>query len=229
MQRPELGAVPVYEVERAGGPIRIDGVLDEFDWLAARRLHLAKHSHKPEDGQPLRDRTQVAALWDDANLYLAFVVEDREIWATIRERDARLFPEECVEFFMDPDGDGRHYIEAQINSLGNIRDLLVDGSVKNPSYAQFDVMARWDFENLQKRVRIYREAGRDLGWTLEIAMPWKELSFSRCNWPPRPGQEMRINFYRYERPRSGPLELSAWSAVEDSFHNPSRFGKFVFR
>jgi hypothetical protein len=231
MEKQQLGTVPGYEVARASGTIRVDGVLDEFDWLVAPRLQLEKHAHKPEDGQPLRDRTQVAALWDDANLYLAFIVEDREIWATIRERDARLFPEECVEFFLDPDGDGRHYIEAQINSIGNIRDLLVDGSVKNPTYPQFDVMAGWDFAHLQKEIRIYRENGRDLGWTLEMAIPWKELSFSRRKWPPSPGQEMRINFYRYERPRSGsePLELSAWSAVESSFHTPSRFGRFVFR
>jgi hypothetical protein len=168
--------VPSYRVHRIFSPITIDGRLDEFDWAAAERIHFVKFSHIPEDHKSLRNDTQVAALWDDRNLYLAFVVQDQEIWATLRERDARLFPEECVEFYLDPDGLAEHYVEAQINSANNIRDLLVDGSVKKPTYAQFDVMARWDFQKLEKAVQIYRDRlGHDIGWTLEIAVPWSEF------------------------------------------------------
>ena len=224
-------AVPSYRVARASVPIRVDGILDEFDWAVAERIRFVKFGHEPEDGKPLREATQVMALWDNNNLYLAFLVQDSEIWATLTERDARLFPEECVEFFLDLEGDGRRYIETQINSLNNIRDLLVDRSMETPSYAQFDVMAKWDFQQLRKAVRIHRDRdGRDLGWTLEIALPWTELSFSRRSWPPRDGDELRINLYRYERPRSGqlPLELSGWSPVPASFHDPGRFGRFVF-
>lgn len=224
-------AVPVYHVHRASAPIRVNGTLDEWDWVVAERLRFIKFSHDPEDSKPLREETLVSSLWDDQNLYVAFIIQDREIWATIRERDARLFPEECVEFFLDPDGDGQRYIEAQINSMNNIRDLLVEGSVKNPTYAQFDVMALWDFRHLKKELRIYRDsAGRDSGWTLEIAIPWSELSFGRHTWPPRPMEQLRINFYRYERSRSGklPLELSGWSPVPDDWHDPAWFGRFVF-
>jgi hypothetical protein len=223
-------SVPIYQVHRASAPIRVDGILDEWDWVAAERLRCVKFSHEPEDSKPLREETLVASLWDDEYLYLAFIVQDREIWATISKRGDRLFPEECVEFFLDPDGAGEQYIEAQINSINNIRDLLVDGKVKNPSRNEFDLMARWDFQHLRKEVRIHRDiAGRDLGWTLEIAIPWSNLSFSRHAWPPKPGDELRINFYRYERSRTGklPLELSAWSPVED-FHDPVRFGRFIF-
>ncbi len=103
--------------------------------------------------------------------------------------------------------------------------------MQNPTYPQYDVMARWDYAHLEKAIRIYREGGHDIGWTLEIAIPWKEFAFSRHAWPPKPGDEMRINFYRYERARSGslPLELSAWSPVERSFHDPEHFGRFIFR
>lgn len=222
--------MPVYQVRRSSAPIQIDGVLDEWDWIAAERLQCRKFSHEPEDEKPLREQTQVAGLWDDKNLYLAFVIQDREIWSTIDEPGARLFPEECVEFFLDPDGTGERYVEAQINSRNNIRDLLVDGSIKSSGYAEFDRMALWDFRQLKKAMRIYEDdKGRHAGWTLELAIPWRELSFSRRTWPPQPGDELRINFYRYERPRSGdlPLELSAWSPVLD-FHDPSRFGRFVF-
>jgi len=222
--------VPVYRVHRASALIRVDGILDEWEWIGAERLRRLKFNHEPEDSKPLREETLIASVCDDENLYLAFIVHDREIWATINERDARLFPEECVEFFLGPDGTGERHIEAQINSLNNIRDLLIDGNVNNPSYPEFDVMAHWDFQHLQKEVRIYRDGdGQDIGWTLEIAIPWSELSFSRRTWPRKPRDELRINFYRYERSRSGelPLELSAWSPVRD-FHEPTRFGRFVF-
>jgi len=222
--------VPVYRVHRASSAIRIDGVLDEWDWILAEQLRYHKICHEPEDSKPLREKTFVASLWDDQNLYLAFVVQDREIWATVSERDARLFPEECVEFFLDPDGNGERYIEAQVNSINNMRDLLVDGSVKDPTYPEFDQMALWDFQNLEKAVHLYRGSlGQDIGWTLEIAMPWSELSFSRRKWPPKPGDELRINFYRYERSQRGelPLEQSGWSTV-NNFHTPGRFGRFVF-
>lgn len=226
-----MADAPVYHVRRTASPIVIDGRLDEFDWMAAERILFRKFRHEPEDEQPLRESTQVAALWDAENLYLGFIVEDSEIWTTIEQHDARLFPEECVEFFIDPGGDGRRYIEAQINSRGAVRDLLVDAAIAEPTCAQYDEMARWDFETLEMAIGIHRDRhNHDVGWTLEIAIPWSEFRFSQRRWPPRPNDELRVNLYRYERPRTGslPLELSGWSPVRHSFHEPSRFGRFVF-
>ncbi|MGC1967613.1 MAG: carbohydrate-binding family 9-like protein [Candidatus Acidiferrales bacterium] len=217
--------IPSYRVRKAPGPIVVDGRLQEENWQEAERFELQKVLRQSGDEQPLRARTHVAALWDEKNLYLAFEVEDDEIWATLREHDARLFREECVEFFIDPAGEGRQYIEAQVNSLNTVRDLLVDGTVIALGKAEYDAMARWHFKALRSAVEI-REGW---GWTLEAAIPWPEFSFSKRSFPPQPGDEMRVNCYRYERSRTGakPLELSAWSEVANSFHEPERFGRFI--
>lgn len=223
--------VPVYHVHRPACPIQIDGQLDEFDWIAADRLRLVKLKHVPEDGLPLRENTYISSLWDDQRLYIGFVIQDRDVWATLLDRDARLFPEECVEFFIDPDGDGQRYVEAQINSLNNMRDLLVDGSIQRPTREQYDLMAKWDFCHVDKAVKIFRDlSGSAVGWTLEIGLPWSELDFSHRTWPPRPGDTLRINFCRYERDSKCqlPLELSGWSDVGANFHSPNRFGVFIF-
>lgn len=201
------------------------------DWSLAAPIEFAKIRHEPEDDLPLRERTTVVALWDAHHLYLAFTIFDNEIWATITTRDARLFHEECVEFFIDPDGDGRRYIETQVNALGTVRDLLVDGTIADPTPAQYDRMAEWHFGALHSQVsKLKGEDDQVVGWRLQIAIPWAAFEFSRRSWPPQAGDELRINFYRYERPRSGAgsLELSGWSRVSGSFHQPDRFGRFIF-
>jgi hypothetical protein len=222
---------PVYRVARASAPIRIDGVLDEFDWNAAERLRFLKIKHAPEDDKPLREETLVMALWDDENLYLAYIIQDREIWATLRKRDAKLWPEECVEFFFDPDGTGRRFTETQINSLNNIRDLLGENAETPDGHTKSQLNDNWDMKRLRKAVRLHRDgAGRDIGWVLGIAIPWQELDFSSRTWPPKPGDELRANLTRYERPRNNalPLELSSWALLPSGFHDPARFGRLVF-
>lgn len=204
----------------------IDGKLDEQDWNHAERIVLKKVLPQHGDNSPLRASTRIAALWDVDHLFLAFEVEDQEMWATLRDHDARLFEEECVEFFIDPGGDGRRYIETQINFLNTVRDVLVDASIRRPSRAEFDKMALWHYQGMRSAVNIRP----GWGWTLETAIPWSEFGFSGRKFPPLPGEDIRINCYRYERSRLGtkPLELSAWSDVERSFHEPSRFGRFLF-
>lgn len=221
-----MESLPSYRVRRASGPIEINGKLEKRDWQKAEWIVLQKVLPEPGDDSPLRSQTRVAALWDADHLYLAFEVEDREIWATLREHDARLFEEECVEFFLDPGGDGRWYIETQINSLNTIRDLLVDASIEEPTRAEFDKMALWHYRELRSAVEIRQ----GWGWNLEVAIPWLEFDFCGREFPPRPGDEMRVNCYRYERSQSGrePLELSAWSEVVSSFHEPEHFGRFIF-
>ena len=224
--------VPIYGVRRT------DTAAHEFDaegwpdWSGAEALWLRKIRHEPEDGLPLREATEVVALWDPQFLYLAFTIFDREVWATITVPEARLFVEECVEVFLDPDGDGHWYVELQVNALGTVRDLLVDGSIEGPSAAQFDAMAQWHFCSLRRAVSPLKGAdGTQAGWRLQLAIPWRDLDFCRRQWPPSPGEELRINFYRYERSREGtaPLELSGWSLLHGSFHQPARFGRFLFR
>ena len=196
--------IPCYFVRRASGPILIDGKLEERDWRHAQRIVLKKIFPERGDDSPLRAKTQVAALWDEDNLYLAFEVEDQEIWATLNEHDARLFEEECVEFFLDPDGDGRRYIETQVNSLNTIRDLLVDGSLRQPTRSEFDKMALWHYQQLRSAVDIRP----GWGWTLEAAVPWAEFAFADAASHPNPAARYALTAID----TSGPdRALSRWS------------------
>jgi hypothetical protein len=63
----------------------------------------------------------------------------------------------------------------------------------------------WDFPGLETAVRIdgtINDPGSlDRGWTVEIALPWKgfeTLYGDTRRFPPRPGDELRIQFFRFE-------------------------------
>jgi hypothetical protein len=213
--------LPEYRALRSVDAITVDGDLEEFSWSAALRMGPFVNIRNPADAS----LTQAAIVWDDRNLYAAFISVDREPWSTMLERDTHLWEQEVVEIFLDPDGDGKNYAELEISPNNVIVDLLIPA----PRAIEADVAARWDIAGL--RTAATRRTG---GWTVEIAIPWASLEATGVSRPPKPGDRWRVGMYRIERPagRSGgpdaPVELLAWSPTERSFHEPERFGWVEF-
>ena len=98
---------PHYECYKTEGEIKIDGLINEGDW-----------DNAPEgvfidmDGSEPRQKTTFKWLWDDKYLYGAFYVEDDHIWAKMTERDAYLWHENVVEFFINAVPLGRKAVSA---------------------------------------------------------------------------------------------------------------------
>ena len=191
------GQVSHYTVERASTDIVIDGYLDEFAWAAAAQINhfdriLASYNH-------VLHPTRARMLWDDENFYFAFACQDTDIWATYKNEDDKLWEEEVVEVFIDPDGDGRNYLELEVNPLNTIVDLTVQQLT--PTWeADMD----WDIAGLQTAVRVQGtvndSTSQDRGWTVEIAIPWAAMA-DRIGGGgrPNPGDTWRLNLYRIER------------------------------
>ena len=112
-----------YRCVRTVDEIRIDGVLDEFSWANARRVGDFERILSPYPG--IEYHTEAAMLWDDGNLYVAFVCSDPDMWCTMFNRDDPLASEEVVEIFIDPDGDGLNYAELEINPANVQWDLCI--------------------------------------------------------------------------------------------------------
>jgi hypothetical protein len=211
---------PVYEVLRVSEPPVIDGRLDEPAW---RTAPLVGPFVRNADGAPSPLVTEAWMLYDDEFLYIAFRLEDENIWATMTQRDDHLWHEEVVEVFIQPDPAHPAYVELEVNPLGTMLDIFLLDRRKPLPYASWNsARLRWA---VQVDGTVDGEPG-DKGWTCEIALPHEDLPMAP-HVPPRPGDRWRLNLYRVEK-RPAPAAL-AWSPTRtNDFHLPDRFGEIVF-
>ena len=243
--------VPFYRVARTLDTVRVDGRLSEFTWAALPRVGRFTNIRRPDEKVPAA--TEAAMAWDDQNLYVAFACHDAEPWGTMFERDSRLWEQEVVEVFLDPDGDGKNYPELEVTPHNVVVDLLIPAPRSGA-----DTAAKWNIKGL--RTAVGKHAG---GWTVEMAIPWSSLGQGGITRTPKSGDRWRVGLYRIERP-GGPevagkvvqlqkrLEAAneaekktieseiealtagrqflAWSPtrVERGFHDPERFGIVEF-
>jgi hypothetical protein len=223
-----------YTAHRAAGPIAIDGRLDEPSW------QLAPKSTAFVDivtGDPAWFDTRVAILWDDDYLYFGFWAEETDVWATLTERDSKIYEENDLEIFIA----GRDsYYEFEINARNVVYEVLwFWKDVFRPS-PEFDPAAArtmvldgvgghvhergerwgfldWDFPGMRSAVRVdgvlNSRTNTDVGWMAEIAFPWRgmDLIADGRSLPPKHGDVWRIDCSRFEKigPDGAPLDPCA--------------------
>jgi hypothetical protein len=215
---------PVYACYNAGQEIVVDGKIDESAWQKAPEAFFVTM-----EGAEPRLMTRFRWLWDEEYLYGAFEVEDDHLWASMKERDAYLWTENVVEFFINADGSSKSYIEIEINPLNTILDLFV----LNKYNARRDIKQLWDWDcdGLKSAVQLNGtlndSSDQDEGWTFEIAIPFAQV-YTAPNHPPKPGDQWFVDFCRGEGDEDPDRrEVSAWSPP--AFHNPLSYGRLIFR
>jgi len=215
-QAPRL---PVYQVRRTSGPIKIDGKLNDTAWKKAPPVNFVNNS----DGSQSMYKTESRVLYDNNYLYFAFRSMDDNIWATMRRRDEHLWDEEVVEVFLQADPNQPSYIELEVNPLGTMLDIYLLAPRKPLHYES------WNSEKLRWAVQVDGTVDGKAGdreWTCEIALPMEDI-VTAPHRPPGPGDRWRMNLYRGEQLPT-PAGL-AWSpTLRDDFHIPQRFGEIVF-
>ncbi len=208
---------PVLRVARAFGPIEIDGVFDEESWEQAQET--APFVHTITGGNaPFVASAKV--LWDAEQLYVGFDVEDRRIHSTFEKHDDRLWEQDCVEVFVDPDGDNRHYFEMQVSPTGVTFDTFYETRRQPQPIGHVD----WE-SGLVAAVSMTEQ-----GYTAEMAVPWTAFTHGDVKTPPPvEGSEWRINFYVMDRQGSR-QRAAGWSPpMEGDFHVLRRFGFLRFQ
>ena len=205
---------------RTDRPPALDGTLSDPQWMRAEPLQV---NFNPFTLTRSALRTQARLLYDAHFLYVGFDCEDTDPWATMKVRDMPLWTEEVVEVFLDPEGRAERYLELGVNPLNTQYDILL--RVIRSSEGERRISdCNWDIEGLLSRVRT-----RKGGWTVEIAIPFASLTHWRVAIPPRPGDVWKLQLGRAERPNRGDTTWLCWAPMANTFHQPDRFGRLVFR
>ncbi len=214
MTDPQLTTRPRLSVPYAGVPPAIDGNPDDACWKSAAKLNFSDDIM----GGDAAYKTHASILWDDKNLYLAFVNDEPNTAGMVlrqSKKDASaIWDDESMEMFFEPQaktaGESEYY-QFIINANGVVWDAHFKEGVAVPT--------DWD-SNCTVKTKI--ENGK---WTLEAAIPLDSMGLGNLN-----GKTVTANFYRSRsNGDTGGEEWSAWfPAMSCRFYEPSRFGYLDF-
>ena len=107
-----------YTAYRTNHSIKLDGQLNDSSWEAA--VPSNNFVDLVSGKQTLHD-TKVKILWDSQYLYLGYQIEEPNVQARFLERDAPIWQENDVEFFIAFD---HTYYEFEINAHGTLYEGL---------------------------------------------------------------------------------------------------------
>ncbi|WP_299590609.1 carbohydrate-binding family 9-like protein [Mucilaginibacter sp.] len=143
-------------------------------------------------------QTNIKMLWDDTCLYMAVKVMEPNVWATLKKRDDIIFMDNDVEVFIDPGNTTHEYFEIEWNAINSVFDLFLNKPYRNLGKP----ISSWDIKGMRSAVKIQGTlndpSDTDKGWTVEIAIPFKALSFGNRRSAPGEGTFWRFNFSRVE-------------------------------
>ncbi|MBI4443169.1 MAG: carbohydrate binding family 9 domain-containing protein [Acidobacteria bacterium] len=175
--------------------IKLDGDLSDAAWENAASADQFVQS-EPYEGTPATEKTDVRLLYDAENLYIGVYCYDSEpdnIIVTSLKEDFPPIDTDSFSVVLDTFFDARNGFLFVTNPQGAKRDAQFSDEGRNTN-TDWDTV--WD---------VRAQMNGD-GWTAELVIPFKSLSFD----PDRPEQVWGINFSRNIRRKN---EVDYWSPV----------------
>lgn len=185
-----------YVALKAEKQLTIDGKELEKDWEKAA---WSDEFIDIEGVKTPKYPTRVKMLWDDAYFYIMAKMEEPHVWANLKQRDTVIFYNNDFEVFVDPDGDTHNYYELELNALNTAWDLFLTQPYRgdNAVVNDYEMIGLKSAIHVDGTLNDYRD--QDVGWTVEIAIPWStfklgynqdvvpvdqfwRVNFSRVNW-----------------------------------------------
>lgn len=208
--------IPVYKINEK--PV-IDG--DLSDWKAPFLGPFVIHNSAEKATQ----NTMVSLSWNDENLYIAYKVADSKIIGSNQKKDSSIFnTDDLVEIFIDPDGDGKNYLEIGVNAFSTNYDMLI--KCISPDCGGWNTALNIDIIGLETVSKINAE-----GFCTEIKIPFSSLekiengNFSK----PKKGVKWKGNTFRIDYGNTTEyLALQAYKSKNFGFHQPKEFAVFEF-
>jgi hypothetical protein len=173
----------------------IDGHLELNEWLDAKPLNTV-YQIKPDEFSPPSEKTEFYVKFDENYLYVAGKFYDAnpdKITAQVSRQGANIQADDSFRVLIDPYNSKRAGYRFAVN-LNQVRN---EGIFLNVTTLSNDWTAIWDGKALRT----------DYGWSAEIAIPFKSVSFDTEN------QQWGFNAYRYIARKN---ELIGWVSKNQS-------------
>jgi hypothetical protein len=157
---------PIAQAAARGGPVAIDGRIDDAAWAAAPAVTNFMQQ-TPEEGRAPTERTELRFLYDASALYVAARMFDAQGAAGVRSVLARRdqlingnLPSDKIAIVLDPFSDKNTRVWFELNPLGVKGDMLNGDTSFDPVW---EGAAHVDSS----------------GWTAEFRIPLSQLRFPR--------------------------------------------------
>lgn len=201
-----LMATEAVKITKAESAIVIDGKLDEAAWAQAEKItpFFVNDQGTPK---PAKEQTSVRLLYTGEGIYIGVeCLESRmdALKSQPREKDGRVWEDDCVEIFLQPPKDALAYYHFIVNAAGSKYDS------QNLKEATMESRPGWEGEWEAKTSR------KDNAWFVEAYIPFAGLGLQ-----PGGGNAWHINVAR-ER-KAGIGEDSSFCA--GLFHEPVCFAE----
>ncbi len=173
-------AEKVYRAVRTNAEIRIDGIINEAAWEEAD-WEGDFYQDEPVRGARATEDTRFRILYDDDNVYIAFILEQAgPMIVSEMKRDFAPGNGDIIALLIDTFDDDRNGFAFQTNPSGAKRDHQIAAGVRSPDWnGVYDVAT----------------SIRDFGWTAEFAIPFRTLRFDDT----KPVQRWGFNILRVIR------------------------------
>ncbi|NBS18397.1 MAG: carbohydrate-binding family 9-like protein [Flavobacteriia bacterium] len=206
-----------YKIPYADQPLVIDGKDTEPSWQNAS---FSEDFIDIEGQKKTAQNTRLKMLWDQDFLYIYAKLEEKHIWATLKNRDTIIFYNNDFEVFISPSNSNHNYGEIEINALGTVWDLLLD----RPYNTKGNPIFNWNIQNLKSAVHIEGTLNNpndiDQYWSVEMAIPMEALTELKRSPKKKPieGEQWRINFSRVQ-----------WEhdLIDNRYYRKKENGKFL--
>ena len=220
-----------YIAQRAGGPITIDGKLDEPNWQHA--VSSPRFVDILTGAAPIHE-TRAWVLWDDEYLYVAYKVQEPFVHARFTHHNDLIYQDNDVECFIaGPDA----YYEFEINAFNTCYEVFFawDDTFEKSGLANYPEFKgarlvpfngvgftthprggrvgnfNYGMPGLKTAVvvdgTVNNDSDRDRGWTVELAFPWQSLKWLATDGrslPPKEGDVWRMDFSRFNTYKESP-------------------------
>jgi hypothetical protein len=178
-------------------PIVLDGILDEAIWQDAEGWNGDFMQYFPSDTSLSSYPSRVKVAFDDTNLYLAAIMENkgpRKYVSTSLRRDFRGEQNDGISFVFDTFNDRTNAFQFGVNPYGVQREaLLANGGSRSD-----DLNLAWDNKWFSEAKIMENH------WQVEVIIPLSTLRFNDG------AQNWNVNFYRIDS-HSG--ERSTWAPI----------------